>query len=46
MNGFEDVTPTVKNLVSFGLFLQVCLHAIICFMDAGTVFEDEEDDGG
>jgi palmitoyltransferase len=26
-----------------GLISQVTLHFIICFLDAGTIFEDEED---
>jgi len=46
VKSYLDVGDTIKTIVTYVLITQIILHLLICFVDAGTLFEDEEDDYG
>jgi hypothetical protein len=37
---YLDVGDTLKTVVTYVLISQIVLHLLICFVDAGTIFED------
>lgn len=40
---YSNIGENIKYIVKICLTLQIILQLIICLIDAGTIFEDEED---
>ena len=40
------ISDWLKDMVFYVLVSQIVLHLVICLLDAGTIFEDEEDEYG
>jgi hypothetical protein len=40
LNGLQDVGDTLKAVIAYGLVAQNIIYLLLCFLDAGTVFED------
>jgi hypothetical protein len=43
LGSMEHVGDTLKTVISYGLITQNVFYILLCFLDAGTVFEDEDD---
>lgn len=40
INNLQNVSSTLKTIMTYGLIAQNVLYIVLSFLDAGTVFED------
>lgn len=43
LNNLDSVGETEKTIITYGLICQNIFYILLCFLDPGTLFEDEDD---